>query len=98
MTTVVKSPKNRIILGLMTFGPAIRWGAKITSLDEFGQSLDFFQEQGYDEVDIARMYQHGAQEAFTAAVGWRKRGLNLAAKKHIGNCTQPFQGCIAPKT
>jgi aflatoxin B1 aldehyde reductase len=35
---------------------------------------------GYNEVDTARMYQHGEQEGFTAAVGWKKRKLKLATK------------------
>ncbi|KAL1612914.1 hypothetical protein SLS60_001144 [Paraconiothyrium brasiliense] len=72
--------KNRIILGLMTFGPDIEWGAKTTSLEEFGTFLDHFQAAGYNEGDTARTYQNGAQEPFTAAVGYKKRGLTVATK------------------
>ncbi|KAF2729736.1 Aldo/keto reductase [Polyplosphaeria fusca] len=72
--------KNRIILGLMTFGPNVQWGAKVTSLDEFGQFLDLFQTAGYNEVDTSRLYQNGEQEAFTAAVRWKERNLTLATK------------------
>jgi aryl-alcohol dehydrogenase-like predicted oxidoreductase len=56
------------------------WGAKTTSLDEFGHFLDRFHEAGYDEVDTSRVYQNGEQEGFTAAVGWKERGLKLATK------------------
>ncbi|KAF2803048.1 aflatoxin B1-aldehyde reductase [Mytilinidion resinicola] len=72
--------KNRVVLGLMTFGPNKAWGAKTTSLDEYGRFLDYFQSMGYDEVDTACMYQHGEQEGFTAQVGWKKRNLKLATK------------------
>ncbi|KAF9729105.1 hypothetical protein PMIN06_000008 [Paraphaeosphaeria minitans] len=72
--------KNRIILGLMTFGPDVEWGAKTTSLEEFGTFLDHFQAAGYDEGDTARTYQRGSQEAFTAAVGYKKRNLSIATK------------------
>ncbi|KAF9730249.1 aldo/keto reductase [Paraphaeosphaeria minitans] len=72
--------KNRIILGLMTFGPDVEWGAKTTSLEEFGTFLDYFQAAGYDEGDTARTYQNGSQEGFTAAVGYKKRNLSIATK------------------
>ncbi|CAI7566582.1 unnamed protein product [Penicillium pancosmium] len=74
------SSKPRIILGLMTFGPDPNLGARITSLDEFGQCLDYLQSSGYSEVDTARMYLGEKQEEFTAAVGWKERDLSLATK------------------
>lgn len=64
----------------MNFGPDVEWGARITSLDEFNKFLDLLQEKGYNEVDTARQYQRGAQEAFTAAAKWKERGLKLATK------------------
>ena len=64
----------------MTFGPDEAAGARITSLDEYNKCLDYFQSQGYDEVDTARIYIGGAQEAFTAAAHWKERGLTLATK------------------
>ncbi|OGM48067.1 aflatoxin B1-aldehyde reductase GliO-like protein [Aspergillus bombycis] len=76
----------RVILGLMTFGPDVNKGARITSLDEFGQCLDYLKSQGYNEVDTARMYLGEKQEEFTAAVGWKERGLSLATKVYP---TQP---------
>lgn len=72
--------KPRVILGLMTFGPDEDAGARITSLDEYNKCLDYFQGQGYNEVDTARMYVSGKQEAFTADAKWKDRGLSLATK------------------
>lgn len=42
--------------------------------------LDYFQAQGYDEVDTARTYVDGKQEAFTREAKWKERGLTLATK------------------
>lgn len=81
MPLVAASPTNRVILGLMTFGPDEATGARITSVDAYGQVLDLFQARGYSEVDTARVYVGGAQEAFTRAAGWKdQRGLTLATK------------------
>jgi aflatoxin B1 aldehyde reductase len=63
----------------MTFGPDESTGARITSLDEFKKHLDYFQQQGFNEIDTARIYVGGAQEAFTAQAG-KERGLTLATK------------------
>ena len=76
----------RVILGLMTFGPDPNLGARITSLDEFGQCLDYFKSSGHNEIDTARMYLGEKQEAFTAAVGWKERGLSIATEVYP---TQP---------
>jgi aryl-alcohol dehydrogenase-like predicted oxidoreductase len=72
--------KPRIILGLMTFGPSESDGARITDLGTYNQVLDKFQERGYNEVDTARVYVGGAQEAFTREAKWKERGLTLATK------------------
>ncbi|KAE8329224.1 putative aflatoxin b1 aldehyde reductase-like protein [Aspergillus sergii] len=72
--------RPRTILGLMTFGPDPNKGARITSLPEFAQCLEYLKSQGYNEVDTARMYLDEKQEEFTAAVGWKERGLSLATK------------------
>lgn len=80
MPLVVQNLKPRVILGLMTFGPDESTGARITSLDEFNKCLDYFQGQGYNEVDTARVYIGGAQERFTAQAKWKERGLTLATK------------------
>lgn len=80
MPLVVPSPKPRIILGLMTFGPKEEDGGRITDLDTFNKVLDVFQARGYNEVDTARTYVGGAQEAFTREARWKERGLTLATK------------------
>ena len=80
MSLLFQNPKPRVILGLMTFGPDESAGARVTSLDEYNKCLDFFQQQGYNEVDTARTYVGGKQEAFTAEAHWKERGLTLATK------------------
>jgi aflatoxin B1 aldehyde reductase len=74
--------KPRVVLGLLTFGPpgSEDHGTRISSLDKFGECLDHFQEQGYNEVDTARTYVGGLQEAHTRALKWQERGLSLATK------------------
>lgn len=80
MPLIAQNPKPRVILGLMTFGPDEKEGARITSLGEFNHCLDYFQQQGYNEVDTARIYVGGQQEAFTAQANWKSRGLTIATK------------------
>lgn len=80
MPLLMQTGKPRVILGLMTFGPDESKGARITSLDEYNKTLDYLQSQGYNEVDTARIYIGGEQEAFTAAAHWKERGLTLATK------------------
>jgi aflatoxin B1 aldehyde reductase len=82
MPLVASSPKDRIILGLMTFGPKAEDGARITDLNTFKGALDVFQKRGYTEVDTARTYVGNQQEAFTKQTGWKERGLTLATKVH----------------
>lgn len=72
--------RPRVILGLMTFGPDAKGGARITSIDEYKRCLDYLAGRGYFEVDTARTYDEGKQEAFTAEAGWKERGLKLATK------------------
>lgn len=80
MPLITQNPVPRTILGLMTFGPDEKTGARVTSLDEYNKHLDYFQQQGFNEVDTARAYIGGAQEAFTANAKWKDRGLKLATK------------------
>ncbi|KAI2464018.1 NADP-dependent oxidoreductase domain-containing protein [Annulohypoxylon bovei var. microspora] len=80
MPLIASSPRDRIILGLMTFGPDEKAGARITDLNEFNKVLDTFQSRGYNEVDTARVYIGGQQEAFTRQTRWKERGLTLATK------------------
>ena len=79
MASTTQSPR-RIILGLMTLGPDNTHGARITSLDEFNACLDLFQRKGYHELDTARLYDAGRQEAFTRQARWQERGLSIATK------------------
>lgn len=80
MPLVVQNLQPRVILGTMTFGPDESKGARITSLDEYNKCLDYFQQQGFNEIDTARIYVGGQQEAFTAKANWKSRGLTLATK------------------
>ena len=80
MNIATQSPKPRIILGLMTFGPDPSKGGRITSLDEYNKCLDHLQSNGYNEIDTARVYIDGEQEAWTAKTKWQERGLTLATK------------------
>ena len=74
--------KARVILGTMTFGPDENAGARITSLDDYNKCLDYLQSQGYNEIDTARSYIDGKQEAWTADAKWKDRGLMLATKSY----------------
>ena len=76
------SDKPRVILGLMTFGPpgTEAKGARVTSIDDYNACLDYLQQNGYNEVDTARVYISGDQEAFTKQAKWQERGLQLATK------------------
>lgn len=77
----------------MTFGPDTSAGARVTSLDDFNKCLDTLQSRGYNEVDTARAYIGGKQEAFTREAKWRERGLTLATKVY------PFEaGIHEPET
>ncbi|GJC98857.1 aldo/keto reductase [Colletotrichum higginsianum] len=80
MPLIASNPKDRVILGLMTFGPKEADGARITDLDTYNKALDVFQSRGYNEVDTARVYVGRQQEAFTREAKWKERGLTLATK------------------
>lgn len=80
MPLIASTSKPRIILGLMTFGPDASSGARITSLADYNTILDRFQAAGYNEVDTARTYAGGKQEAFTKEAKWKERGLKIATK------------------
>ncbi len=71
--------KPRVILGLMTFGPA-DGGARVTNFDDFKKALDMFQARGYNEIDTARSYVAGKQEGWTREADWKGRGLSVATK------------------
>lgn len=77
---ITQQLKPRVILGLMTFGPDESTGARVTNFDDFTKCLDYFQQQGYNEIDTARVYVGGKQEAWTREAKWKERGLTLATK------------------
>lgn len=66
----------------MTFGKDENSGARITSMDEYNRMLDQLQAAGYNEVDTARTYVGGTQEAWTREAKWKERGLMLATKSY----------------
>lgn len=80
MGLVLPSSQLRVILGTMTFGPDEAAGGRVTSLDEYNKILDYFQARGYNEIDTARVYVGGKQEAFTTEARWKERGLTIATK------------------
>nr|POE80918.1 aflatoxin b1 aldehyde reductase member 4 [Quercus suber] len=61
-------------------GPSESDGARITSLDTYNSILDKFQQAGHNEIDTARVYVGGAQEAFSRDAKWKERGLSVATK------------------
>ncbi|EMC98598.1 hypothetical protein BAUCODRAFT_119917 [Baudoinia panamericana UAMH 10762] len=80
MPLLTGTGKPRVILGTMTFGPDPAAGARITDISAYNSILDSFQASGYNEIDTARVYVGGAQEAFTREAKWKERGLTCATK------------------
>ncbi|KAL7800057.1 NADP-dependent oxidoreductase domain-containing protein [Trichoderma ceciliae] len=76
------SPKPRAILGLMTYGPETSLDNRVTTIEEFQRHLDALQKHGYNELDTARIYSNGDQEAFTTKAGYKERGFQLATKSY----------------
>jgi aflatoxin B1 aldehyde reductase len=77
-----ESKNLRVVLGLMVVGPPETPGARLTGLDNLNKALDIFQERGYHEIDTARLYLGGKQEAFTREARWKERGLAVATKAY----------------
>lgn len=80
MPLIASTGKPRVVLGLMTFGPDKLTGGRITELSDYNKILDHLQAAGYNEIDTARTYIGGKQEAFTREAKWKERGLKLATK------------------
>ncbi|KAI0467648.1 Aldo/keto reductase [Xylaria cf. heliscus] len=72
----------RVILGLMVVGPPDVPGARLTGLDNITAAFDMFQARGNAEIDTARLYLGGKQEAFTREARWKERGLRVATKAY----------------
>lgn len=49
-------------------------------MGEFQSCLQYFKETGNDEVDTARVYCRGEQEAWSVAAGVNDMGFTLATK------------------
>ena len=64
----------------MTFGPQGSGGARVYDPKTVGDILDLHKKFGHDELDTARGYCNGEEEAFITKVGWKERGLKLASK------------------
>jgi aflatoxin B1 aldehyde reductase len=80
MPLISQVPKDRIILGLMTFGSDEAAGARITDINVFNEALDVLQKRGYNELDTARVYVGTKQETFTREAKWKEKGFTLATK------------------
>ncbi|KAK9478626.1 NADP-dependent oxidoreductase domain-containing protein [Lipomyces japonicus] len=65
------SDKVRVILGLMTFGPFNEGPVKITNQEATKEIFQRFKSRGYSEIDTARSYANGTQEAWTAQAGYK---------------------------
>lgn len=96
------SHPNRLILGTMTIGPSVEKGARITSLPEYVQCLDYLSSKGYCELDTAAIYVGGLQEGFTKDAEYEKRGFTIASKVYPtepgdhspGKLREKWQGCL----
>lgn len=79
--------KPRVSLGLLTFGPpgSEEYGTRISSLEDFKVCLDYYQSQGYHELDTARTYVNGLQEGWTKNAGWKDRKLSIGTKWYPHN-------------
>lgn len=91
MPLITSTGKPRVILGTMTFGPDESEGARITDINDYNKILDRFQGAGYNEIDTARVYVGGKQEAFTREAKWKERGLTCATKwyPHYAGAHEP---------
>ncbi|KAI5300411.1 hypothetical protein KEM55_007463 [Ascosphaera atra] len=79
-TDIKPSHQPRIIFGMMGFGQNKGVGIRNFSLDEYRQTMDEFKSRGYNEVDTARFYDAGNQEAWATKAGWKERNFKLATK------------------
>lgn len=80
MPLIAQTGKPRVILGTMTFGPDESSGARVLDLETYNRVLDRFQAAGHNEIDTARVYVGGKQEAWTRSANWKSRGLSCATK------------------
>ncbi|CAF3088080.1 unnamed protein product [Rotaria socialis] len=70
----------RIILGCATMGPPGTNIARITTVEKTKEMFKTLQSYGYTELDTARLYNDGKQEAFTRETGVLNEGFTVATK------------------
>ena len=70
----------RVILGCATMGPPGTTLARITTVEETKVMFKTLQSYGYTELDTARLYNDGKQEAFTRETGVLNEGFTIATK------------------
>src|SRR5256885_1310084 len=70
----------RVILGCMTMGPPGTNFVRVTTVDETKAIFQTLQSHGYTELDTARLYNDGKQEAFTRETGVLNEGFTVATK------------------
>ncbi|CAF1049522.1 unnamed protein product [Adineta steineri] len=70
----------RVVLGCATMGPQGTTFARITTVDETREMFKTLQSYGYTELDTARLYSDGKQEAFTRETGVLNEGFIIATK------------------
>lgn len=72
--------RPRVILGCMTMGPPGTNFARTTTVEETKAMFKTLQSYGYTELDTARMYNDGKQEAFTRETNVLNEGFTIATK------------------
>ncbi|CAF1112402.1 unnamed protein product [Adineta ricciae] len=73
--------RARIVLGCATLGPVGTNLARVTTVEEIRAMFKTFQSYGYTELDTARLYNDGKQEAFTRETGvLGEGGFTIATK------------------
>ncbi|CAF2728776.1 unnamed protein product [Rotaria sp. Silwood2] len=70
----------RVILGCATMGPPGTNIARVTTVDGTKAMFKALQSYGYSELDTARTYNDGKQEAFTRETGVLNEGFTVATK------------------
>ncbi len=70
----------RVILGCATMGPPGTNVARVTTVEATKEMFKVLKSYGYTELDTARMYNDGKQEAFTRETGVLNEGFTIATK------------------
>lgn len=66
---------------MMTFGPASSSTSRITTIEATKEVFSYLKSKGYNEIDTARVYTDGLQEAFSVEAGYKTEfGFDIATK------------------